>query len=77
MRQHLHKIFWTLLITIFYNLPSFGQIYTMDGSDITDCTGFFMDSGGGANDFGINESFSTVLCSDGVDGTHIQLQFCT
>lgn len=51
------------------------QSYTMDGSPIDDCQGFFQDSGGGSGNYGTNENFTTVICSDGSEGTHIQLIF--
>ena len=45
----------------------------MDGSDITDCDGNFYDSGGSFNRYQHNENFTTTICPDGTDGTHIQL----
>lgn len=46
----------------------------MSNSPITDCSGFFTDSGGG-NDYGPNENFSTTICADNSPGTHIRLTF--
>ena len=54
---------------------AFAQSYEMDGTPITDCGGFFYDSGGSTGDYGSDESFTTTICSDGTDGTHIQLIF--
>ncbi len=45
----------------------------MDGSDIDDCSGNFYDSGGSFNRYSHDEDFSTTICPDGTDGTHIQL----
>ncbi len=53
----------------------FGQSYSMDGTPITDCSGFFYDSGGSTGNYGSSESLSTTICSDGTDGTHVQLIF--
>ena len=75
MRQHLHSFLLVLIIVILHTTHSTAQIYTMNGSPISTCTGFFMDSGGGANNYGLNEDFTTVICSNGTEGTHIQLQF--
>ena len=51
------------------------QSYSMDGTPITDCSGFFYDSGGSGGNYGSSESLTTTICSDGTDGTHIQLIF--
>ncbi len=64
-----------LFCLLFLNLSLFGQNYSMDGSPITDCSGFFLDSGGGNNNYGSNENFTTTICSDFSTGTHIQLVF--
>lgn len=58
-----------------FNLSLPGQNYLMNGSPINDCSGFFLDSGGGANNYGANQNFTTTICSDGSTGTHIQLVF--
>ena len=51
-----------------------GQVtYIMDGTPITDCDGFFYDSGGAFNRYSHDENFSTTICPDGSSGTHIQL----
>lgn len=44
-------------------------------TDVVDCGGFFMDSGGGSGAYGPNQSFTTTICPDGSTGTHIQLVF--
>lgn len=66
------------LIFTFYILLSsvgYGQSYSMDGTPITDCSGFFYDSGGSTGDYGSSESLTTTICSDATDGTHVQLIF--
>lgn len=52
-----------------------GQNYLMDGTAITDCSGFFLDSGGGNGDYGANENFTTTICPDATSGTHVRLTF--
>lgn len=68
---------YTLLFALFawsYGLQA--QSYIMDGTPITDCGGFFLDSGGGNDNYGPNENFVTTICPDGgTSGTHIQLIF--
>ena len=51
------------------------QSYSMDGTPITDCNGFFYDSGGSSGNYGSSESLTTTICSDATDGTHVQLIF--
>ncbi len=58
-----------------FNISLFAQNYSMDGTPITDCSGFFLDSGGGNGNYGSNENFTTTICSDMSTGTHIQLVF--
>lgn len=72
-----NALLYTLAVGLFivlsvYNLNA--QDYLMDGTSITDCGGFFKDSGGeGAYD--ANENFTTTICSDQSLGTHIRLDF--
>lgn len=76
MGQLLPRYIWTFLF--FMGICSFSlsaQSYLMNGNPITDCQGFFQDSGGGSGSYGVNENFTTVICSDGTEGTHIQLIF--
>lgn len=54
---------------------AFGQTYLMNGSPINNCSGTFYDSGGGAGNYGNNQSLTTTICSDGSSGTHIRLNF--
>ncbi len=54
---------------------AFGQAYLMNGSPITDCSGTFYDSGGQAGNYGNNQNLTTTICSDGLGGTHVRLEF--
>ncbi len=66
------------LLTFFLFLISYslsGQIFVMDGSPVTSCSGFFLDSGGGNGDYSANENYTTTICSDGISGTHVKLNF--
>ncbi|RMG79069.1 MAG: PKD domain-containing protein, partial [Bacteroidetes bacterium] len=49
----------------------------MDGSQpsVTTCGSMLQDSGGGANPYNPNENITLTICSDGSEGTHIQLVF--
>ncbi len=51
--------------------------YLMDGAltNLSTCSGFFMDSGGSANPYGPNQHFTTTICPGSTGGTHIQLVF--
>ena len=69
------RSFTLLAVLLFFSSCLFGQIFIMDGSPITSCNGFFMDSGGGSGNYGANESFTTTICSDGSSGTHIKMNF--
>ena len=69
------RIFFWLLLFQASTLSLIGQNYLMDGTPITDCGGFFLDSGGGSNPYGANENFETTICPDGTSGTHIRLNF--
>ncbi|MCC6283562.1 MAG: proprotein convertase P-domain-containing protein [Saprospiraceae bacterium] len=63
----------TLLFCISSSLTA--QNYLMNNTSVTDCSGSFFDSGGGTGNYGNNETFTKTFCSDGVTGTHIQLNF--
>ncbi len=56
---------------------AWGQNYLMNANltTVTDCSGFFMDSGGGAGPYAPNQSFTTTICPDMTSGTHVQLVF--
>lgn len=70
------KLTFTFLISLLLSgLSLTAQTYLMDGSPITDCSGFFLDSGGGTANYGPDENFTTVICSDGSSGTHVRLTF--
>lgn len=65
-----------IFFACFLNLSlGYSQTFEMDGTPITGCEGFFTDSGGNAGGYGPNENFTTTICSDGVNGTHIQMIF--
>lgn len=67
----------TLLLISILAFANFlgAQNYLMNGTPITDCGGFFLDSGGGSNPYGPNQNFTTTICPDGSTGTHIRLNF--
>ncbi len=56
-------------------LSTFCQTFTMDGSRISTCEGFFTDKGGSNGDYWPNQNLSAVICSDGGSGSHIKLEF--
>ncbi len=71
-------LFYTKAIVLVFCL-SFSvlnaQNYFMDGTPITDCNGFFEDSGGYFFSYGVNENFTTTICSDQDVQRYIQLDF--
>ena len=75
-----HNMNWKATLTAFLVTSWFlasGQNYLMNATttSVTDCNGFFMDSGGGAGAYGPNENFTTTICPDGSTGNHTQLVF--
>ena len=66
-----------LLTLSFFILLGQDPDYIMTSSltQINDCSGFFLDSGGGSGNYGPNEQFTTTICPQGTAGTHIQLIF--
>ena len=68
----------TILIT-FSGFSLFSQPidYLMNSSlsQVNDCSGFFLDSGGGIGNYAPNENFTSTICPDGINGTHVQLIF--
>ena len=66
-----------LIVFLFLNGALHGQNFIMDGTDVTACSGFFLDSGGGNSPYGPNENITQTICASGVpgEGTHIQLTF--
>ncbi|MEZ4986134.1 MAG: PKD domain-containing protein [Saprospiraceae bacterium] len=75
MGLHLPKFSW--LIVVILSAVAFqtsAQNYPMNGTPINDCGGYFTDSGGGNGSYGVNENFTTTICSDG-PLTHISLYF--
>ena len=63
------------LILLFTSSTAFAQVYVMDGTPITTCSGTIFDSGGSDNDYGPNENIITTICPDFSSGTHIQISF--
>ncbi len=53
------------------------QQYLMNATlaSVTDCNGYFLDSGGNADTYGPNQDLTTTICPDMSSGTHIQLIF--
>ena len=68
------KIFFVIALCLVIHLIGYGQDYLMSNAPITDCNGFFMDSGG-SNNYGANENLTTTICPDGASGTHVRLTF--
>ncbi|HHS95711.1 MAG TPA: PKD domain-containing protein, partial [Phaeodactylibacter sp.] len=64
-----------LFLSLFFGYSLHAQNYNMDGSPITDCNGFFLDSGGSSGTYSPNENLTTTICPDLSTGTHIQLVF--
>ena len=69
------KLSWVSCLILLSSSISFAQVYNMDGTPITDCSGFFYDSGGSTGNYGSSESLTTTICPDGTSGTHVQLVF--
>jgi len=69
------RIFATLIGLLVFGMQLWGQNYPMNGLPITDCDGFFLDSGGNNSGYSPNEDFLSVICPDQTTGTHIELSF--
>lgn len=68
------KYLTCIFIFLFFHMSASAQ-YTMSNGSITTCGGTFSDSGGAGN-YGDNENFTYVICSDGTGGnTHAGLVF--
>lgn len=75
MVKHLPNRLLITSLVVLFGLSLQAQNYEMDGTPITDCQGYFSDSGGSSGTYGPNEDFTTTICSDGTEGTHVQLLF--
>ncbi|MBP7822109.1 MAG: proprotein convertase P-domain-containing protein, partial [Saprospiraceae bacterium] len=47
----------------------------MSNNPINSCDGYFTDSGGNSGNYTPNSNLTTIICSDGSEGTHIRLNF--
>lgn len=54
---------------------SSAQEFSISNGDFNTCEGFFTDSGGNGGDYGPNENTTVTVCTDGTNGTHVQLIF--
>src|SRR5690606_15646928 len=69
---------YPMLLSVFFLLTGFdskSQNYLMGGPAVNSCAGFFLDSGGGNNNYAPNENFVATVCPDGSTGTHTRLYF--
>jgi gliding motility-associated-like protein len=64
-----------LLIICGFPLAAFGQSYSMNDPQISDCNGIFFDAGGPGVDYPDDGAQTTTLCANGSSGTHIRLTF--
>lgn len=77
----MYKLTNFILITCLFTtqlVVAQSSMYVMgDQAQITDCNGFFLDSGGNQNDYGANENLTTLICPDpgSFNGTHVRLSF--
>lgn len=69
---------YPMLLSVCFLLTGFdskSQNYLMGGPAVNSCAGFFLDSGGGNNNYAPNENFIATVCPDGSTGTHTRLYF--
>lgn len=68
---------YLIILLLLWSAVTKGQEYRMDANlpTINDCNGFFTDSGGSTQAYQNNENFSTIICKDPQEGTHIRLTF--
>lgn len=72
------KIKATLILLFSFSVTLlFSQPYLMNGDDnlIQTCGSFLLDDGGGTQGYSPNQNITLTICSDGSEGTHIQLIF--
>ena len=66
----------TAFLIFFATWCAKSQNYLMNNNTpVTDCSGTFYDSGGPVGNYAINQNFTKTFCSDGMGGTHVQLNF--
>ncbi|NTW34335.1 MAG: PKD domain-containing protein, partial [Bacteroidetes bacterium] len=72
------KIFPVLGFLIVISLNLYSQDYlisTHNGDTITDCSGFFYDSGGATSDYGNGETYIITFKSNNIINTHTKVYF--
>lgn len=75
MGLQLPKTLVFAILSVFFATNLAAQTFVMNGTPVNSCNGFFTDSGGANGNYGINENFTTTICSGGVGGTHVSLFF--
>ncbi len=70
-------LIFSSLLSFFAKAPAQNYLMTSSLTSVTSCDGYFMDSGGGSNNYGANQHFTTTICPAGgpSSGNHIQLVF--
>ncbi|MEZ4993048.1 MAG: proprotein convertase P-domain-containing protein [Saprospiraceae bacterium] len=66
-----------IILLLFFGLPliAFGQSYSMNDPQITDCNGIFFDAGGPGVNYPDDAVLTTTICANGSSGTHIRVTF--
>lgn len=70
-----HRLFTLALLLSALYTPLAAQLFRMDGTDITTCTGTFYDSGGPDADYQPGENLQTLICAQPGIQSHIRLAF--
>ncbi len=66
----------TAIFIVFATWTFKAQTYLMNNNNpVTDCSGTFYDGGGPTGNYAINQNLTKTFCSDGMGGTHVQLNF--
>ena len=71
--MNIQRIIFLLSLMLFCANLAFTQTYTISSTSINTCSGTLYDTGGAGGNYGNNESFTMLLCSD--NGSVISLQF--